>query len=125
MTSATRHQSNDTLPPALALAFAPLHKRAFGMAVGLALGLTLMLATVVVLIRRPPEGVGLALLSQYFKGYSVSWPGAFIGLGWGFLVGFVGGWFVAFCRNLVIAASVFWIRARSELAQTRDFLDHI
>ncbi|MGE0355008.1 MAG: hypothetical protein AB7Q69_17485, partial [Gemmatimonadales bacterium] len=63
--------------------------------------------------------------SQYFRGYSVSWPGAFIGLGWGFLVGFVGGWFVAFCRNLVIAASVFWIRARSELAQTRDFLDHI
>jgi hypothetical protein len=40
-------------------------------------------------------------------------------------VGFVAGWFFAFCRNLVLAFSVFLIRARAELNQTRDFLDHI
>jgi hypothetical protein len=63
-----------------------------------------------------PEGVA---------GYSLTWKGAFIGLGWGFLVGFVMGWFVAFLRNLVIAASVFITRTREELRATRDFLDHI
>jgi hypothetical protein len=35
------------------------------------------------------------------------------------------GWFVAFCRNLAIATSIFITRTRAELSQTRDFLDHI
>lgn len=126
MTTAVRSsKEEEELPAALALAFAPLHKRAFGIAIGAACGLTLFLVTAVFLLRDPEHGVGLALLSQYFKGYTVSWPGALIGLFWGFLIGFVGGWFLAFCRNLVIAASIFFIRARSELNQTRDFLDHI
>jgi hypothetical protein len=125
MTAAVHPEQEDVLPPAVALAFAPLHKRAFGIAIGLACGLTLFLLTAAYLLRAPQQGVGLALLSQYFKGYSVSWGGAFVGLFWGFVVGFVGGWFVAFCRNLVIAASIFIIRAKSELNQTRDFLDHI
>jgi len=122
---APRTSSEDVLPPAIALAFAPLHKRAFGIAIGLATGLVFFLATVIFLLRRPEQGFGLILLSEYFQGYTVSWGGAFIGFLWGFVVGFVGGWFVAFCRNLVIAISVFVIRAKSELAQTRDFLDHI
>ena len=29
------------------------------------------------------------------------------------------------CRNLVLAISLFVIRTRAELAQTRDFLDHV
>lgn len=122
---ATQRNSEEVLPPAVALAFAPLHKRAFGIAIGVALGLSVSVATIVFLLRQPEQGVGLALLSQYFRGYEVSWFGALVGFFWGFLVGFVGGWFVAFCRNLVIAISIFVIRARSELAQTRDFLDHI
>ena len=123
-TNPPRHPE-DVLPPAVALAFAPLHKRAFGIALGLAIGLTMFLATAMFLLRAPDQGVGLALLSQYFKGYNVSWTGALVGFLWGFMIGFVGGWFVAFCRNLVIAISIFVIRAKSELSQTRDFLDHI
>jgi hypothetical protein len=125
MTTAVHADQKDALPPEVALAFAPLDKRAFGVAIGTALGLTIFLLTAVYLMRTPDHGVGLALLAQYFKGYSVSWGGALIGFLWGLLVGFVGGWFVAFCRNLVIAASIFIIRAKSELSQTRDFLDHI
>ena len=37
----------------------------------------------------------------------------------------VSGWFIAFARNLVLAASIFWIKTRAELSSTRDFLDHI
>jgi hypothetical protein len=113
------------LPQSLALAFAPLHKRAFGVAVGLATGLTVALITVIFLARGKPEGVNLGLLQQYFWGYRASWTGVFVGLWWGFLSGFVAGWFLAFCRNAAIAISIFLIRTRSQLGNTRDFLDHI
>jgi len=109
----------------LTLAFAPLHKRAFGVAIGTAAGVSLFVATIVYAAREPAEGVGLLLLNEYFRGYSVSVVGAFVGLGWGLATGFVAGWFFAFCRNLIVAASVFLIRAKAELSETRDFLDHI
>lgn len=108
----------------LVLAFAPIHKRAFGVAVGTAAALLVMGLTLFHLLFDPPEP-NLELLANYFYGYSVSWRGLFIGTAWAFMVGFVGGWFVAFCRNMVIAVSVFVTRTRAELAQTRDFLDHI
>ena len=125
MTPAVPPPRDEALPPALALAFAPLHKRAFGMAIGLAFGSLIFAATIVQLLRAPGEGFVLWLLANYFAGYSVTWAGAVVGFGWGFLSGFVVGWFVAFCRNLVIAISLLLIRARSELSQTADFLDHI
>ena len=109
----------------LALAFAPLHKRAFGVAIGTAAGVSLFVATMVYAAREPAESAGLWLLIQYFRGYSISVAGAFVGLGWGFATGFVAGWFFAFCRNLVVAASVFVIQAKADLSETRDFLDHI
>jgi len=117
----------DTVPELdepLLLAFAPLHKRAFGLAIGIVAGVLLFVVTVYQILV-PPEGGSTALLSQYFQGYAVSWKGAFIGMAWGFGVGFVMGWFVAFVRNLFIATSVFITRTREELRATRDFLDHI
>lgn len=113
------------LPARVTLAFAPLHKRAFGVATGLAAGIGLFAITIAEMFRRPSGSSGLQLLSQYFAGYTVSLSGAFVGLLWGFATGFVLGWFVAFCRNLVVALSIFWIRTRAELRQTREFLDHI
>lgn len=110
---------------AIALAFAPLHKRAFGFAIGTAAAVVVFLVTVVYILRAPEDGFQLGLLNQYFAGYSVSFGGAVVGAAWAFVSGFVAGWFLAFCRNLVIAVSIFIIRARSEMAQTRDFLDHI
>ena len=117
--------SEQDSPPKLAYAFAPLHKRAFGIAIGLATGLLVFGATLVFLYRAPDVGPGLALLRHYFAGYTVSWQGAVVGFLWGFLTGFVAGWFFAFCRNLTVGILIFFIRVRSELAETRDFLDHI
>jgi hypothetical protein len=48
-----------------------------------------------------------------------------VGFWWGFLAGFVAGWFLAFCRNTAIAISIFLVRTRTQLGNTRDFLDHI
>lgn len=136
VTSAQKFETEDDLPEELreelpeklVLAFAPLHKRALGMAFGLAAGLLVFGATVVYLLRDPGASVGefsLWLLANYFYGYTVSWTGALVGFAWAFVAGFVFGWFLAFVRNLVIAVSIFLIRARAELRETRDFLDHI
>lgn len=114
-----------TLPPEVISAFEPLHKRALGMAIGTATGLVFFLATAVVLLRPGVEAPDLRILDEYFYGYTVSWAGAFIALAWGFFAGFVMGWFAAFCRNSIIAVSLWLGRNRSELEATRDFLDHI
>ena len=115
----------EELPRTASLLFAPLDKRAFGAAIGVATALVIFLVTAIDLIRSSSPWIGLSLLNQYFAGYSVSWPGAFIGLAWGFAVGFCAGWFVAFMRNLVLAVSLFILQTRAELDDTRDFLDHI
>lgn len=119
-----RPLATDELPETVALAFAPLHKRAFGVATGFAAGLVIFAVTLLETMRTT-ERSPLTLLSEYYAGYTVSLEGAFVGLLWGFATGFVMGWFVAFCRNFVVAASIFWIRARAELSANRDFLDHI
>lgn len=110
---------------AMLFAFAPLHKRAFGVATGVAGGLFMAALTLAGMFMPGARAFPLGLLGQYFQGYSVSWPGVFIGAGWGFLVAFVGGWFAAFCRNLALAITAFVIRTRAEMESTREFLDHI
>ena len=109
----------------LAYATAPMHKRAFGIAVGITAGTLIFVITAFHLIVNPPNALNIALLGQYFYGYEVTWRGAVIGLAWGFATGFVAGWFVAFIRNLVVTVIVFALKTRAELEQTSDFLDHI
>lgn len=106
-------------------AFLPLHKRAFGIATGTGAVILSFLATAVYILRGSPPDLDLGLLSQYFAGYSVSWPGALIGAAWAGFVGFVMGWFFAFTRNLLLAVLLAVVRTRAEISQTRDFLDHI
>jgi hypothetical protein len=106
-------------------AFLPLHKAAFGMATGLASGLIVFFATAVYLLRDPHPGFDLSLLEQFFAGYSVSWPGAFVGAAWGGFSGFIVGWFFAFSRNLLVGLTIFLVRRRAEWEQTKDFLDHL
>lgn len=110
---------------ALVLAFAPLHKRVFGTAIGLTAAIILVGATTVAVLAGAEHDNGLGLLAAYFRGYRVTWPGVFIGGAWAFGVGFVAGWFLAFVRNFVLATWLLAIRIRENIAQTRDFLDHI
>jgi hypothetical protein len=114
----------ESLPTDVALAFAPLHKRAFGVATAVVGGLLMVLVTILGRLRGGADP-SIGLLREYFVGYTVSPAGAVVGFLWGCAVGFVIGWFTAFARNLVLAASIFWIRTRAELTTTRDFLDHI
>jgi formate hydrogenlyase subunit 3/multisubunit Na+/H+ antiporter MnhD subunit len=116
-------------PPALerrlALAFAPLDKRAMGLALGIVLALALSIITGLSLIVDRGQQFPLALLGEYFVGYRVSLAGLPIGALWMFVTGFVWGWFLAFCRNLVLAIWILVVRVRADVDASRTFLDHI
>lgn len=109
----------------LTLAFAPAHKTAMGIAIATVAAVSCFLLTAIPLIWGRPELLELELLSNYFYGYAFSWRGALIGAGWAGFSGFVLGWFFAFARNAVLGVRLVILTARAELAQTRDFMDHI
>lgn len=109
----------------LALAFAPLDKRALGLAFGTASAALLFGITLLAMIVDPQHNFPIGLLNQYFYGYDVSVIGALVGAAWGFVTGFFWGWFAAFARNLVLAFWLMTLRIRSDFDSSRDFLDHI
>lgn len=113
------------MPDTLSLAFAPLHKRAFGLAVATTGAIVVFVVTAIATLRGDAFTLPLGLLVQYFPGYAVTWSGACLGAGWAALIGYAAGWLLALARNTVLAIMLFTIRTRAELATTRDFLDHI
>ena len=106
-------------------ALAKLDGLALGIAVGLLFGFVIFLATVV-LVMRGGEVVGpnLGLLSNYFIGYEVSFPGSLIGFVYGFVSGFVLGGLIAFLRNTVIGIYLHLVKLRTSVNAVNDFLDH-
>lgn len=106
-------------------AFTPWHKRALGMAVGLTAASLTAIVTVFHIVAAPPTAPNLALLNHYFYGYDVSWRGVLIGAWWSFVAGFVIGWFTAFLVNFFVATRLLVFKAKADLSQTTDFLDHI
>jgi len=121
----TTTNAPDPIEVALARAFAPMHKAAFGAAVGITAALGIYALTAFHVIAQPHNALSIELLGQYFFGYTVSWTGAVIGAWWALVAGFVGGWFLAFLRNFAVAVWLVSIRIKANLAETRDFLDHI
>lgn len=70
---------------------------------GLIAGIGLFSMTAILLLDGGPNaGLHLNLLGNYFIGYTVTWPGAFIGFGWGFIAGAVVGWLVGITYNRIV-----------------------
>ena len=70
---------------------------------GLLGGLMIFLMTAWLLLKGGTNvGQHLQLLSHYFIGYSVTWPGSFIGFGYGAVVGASMGWIVGKIYNIVV-----------------------
>src|SRR3989304_9685799 len=99
--------------------FPRAHKSAMGFAFGVISGLAVFLITALHVVTRA-DGLPLHLLGQYFSGYTVTWPGAFVGLAWGFAIGFIGGWLLGFIHNFTIGLWLFIIRTKQELRQARN-----
>ncbi|HKY99058.1 MAG TPA: hypothetical protein VJL35_14455 [Gemmatimonadaceae bacterium] len=80
-----------------------LNARAWGIAVGLLFGLGIFLATVFLLIKGGPNvGPHLGLIGQYLPGYSVTWPGAFIGFVYLFVIGYAIGRIIGGVYNALV-----------------------
>jgi hypothetical protein len=105
-------------------AFARLDRTALGLAVGTLGGLGVFTATIF-LILKGGEVVGpnLALLGQFFPGYTVTVTGAFIGLVYAFVVGFILGWLIGFLRNSLMSAYLLLLRTRANLTSSMDSID--
>jgi tetrahydromethanopterin S-methyltransferase subunit B len=94
--------------------FAKLDQTAFGIAVGLVLGGGIFLATIFLVLKGGDRiGPNLALLGQYFFGYTVTLQGSLMGLAYGFIVGFMLGWMTAFLRNLIVNLYIYKVKLRT------------
>ncbi len=119
--AASDEQSTDAL---ILQSFAKLDKLALGISFGSTLGLLIFVATLFLLLKGgSPLGPNLSLLTQYFIGYSVSWEGSFVGLGYGLLSGFVLGWSIALLRNALVSAYLHAVKLKTHLRTLQDFLD--
>ena len=81
-----------------------LNAKVFGLTLGIVCGLALFLATNWLVFKGgKPVGPHLALLSQYFIGYRVSFLGSFVGFLYGFALGTMTGSFIGWFYNKIAA----------------------
>lgn len=79
-----------------------MRARIMALVFGMLGGTGIFVATAWLLIRGGSRvGLHLGLLSNYFPGYSVTWPGAFIGFFYGALAGAVLGYVFAWLYNRI------------------------
>jgi hypothetical protein len=86
-----------------------LNATVLGIALGLLFGLIVFVATNWLIIKGAQPnadqemvvGPHLALLSHYFIGYRVTFPGSLIGFGYGFALGAVTGWLLVRIYNRI------------------------
>ncbi|MEM7334024.1 MAG: FAD-dependent oxidoreductase [Chloroflexota bacterium] len=106
--------------------FPKLDPLALGISLGAVVAIGLAILTLIVV----PQGESmvadyLALINQFFPGYSVTIRGSLLGAAYGYLVGFIIGWLFAFLRN---AATAVYITSNFRSAQSsalRQFFDYI
>jgi protoporphyrinogen oxidase len=108
----------------LSKVFVKLDRVALGLSVGAAGGLALFLATLFLVLGGGPHPL-FGLLGQYFPGYEVTAPGTIVGLAYGFVAGFVGGWSFAFLRNACLFLWMAVLHRRASFQLLRRFLEFI
>jgi protoporphyrinogen oxidase len=121
----TLQQLGESLEGALAGVFMKLDRVAFGLSLGSMGGLVLFLITLILVLKGGPVvGPTLELLSHYFPGYSVTLSGSVVGLFYGFITGFSGGWGFAFLRNTVMFLYAAIIHRRAEFDLLRKLMGY-
>ncbi len=106
-------------------AFSKMDKLSFATAVGTVSGLAIFLATVFLVLKGGKVvGPNLALLGQYFLGYTVTLKGAWIGFAYSFLWGFLFGWLFAYLRNLSLAYMIYRARRKAQALTFKYFIDN-
>ena len=86
-------------------AVAHLNAKLLGTVLGLIMGFGLFLATIILVLKGGPVvGPHLALLSQFFPGYSVTFLGSIIGFFYAFVAGFLIGAVLGIVYNQIAKA---------------------
>jgi protoporphyrinogen oxidase len=116
----------ETVKEALAQVFAKLDRLAFGLSLGTVSGVLLFLATLILVLKGGDiVGPRLQLLENYFPAYTITLSGSLLGLAYGFLTGFIGGWGFAFLRNITVFLYMALIRRRAERLVLRKLLEYV
>ncbi len=85
-------------------AIARLRASVMAIVFGLTAATGLFVATAWLVIRGGAQvGPTLGLLRHYLPGYTVTWPGAFVGFIYAAVIGGIVGWVVAFIYNQIVA----------------------
>jgi len=71
-----------------------------GVAGGIVWGISMFVCTILAMYTGYSEAL-LKVVMSIYPGYDISWGGAFLGLGYGFLDAFVGLWLIAAIYNLL------------------------
>ncbi len=104
---------------------ARLDSIALGISVGTLFALFFFLATNILIFKGGDViGPNLALLSQYFIGYTVTFVGSLIGFVYGFVSGFILGWLTAFLRNSVVATYLLALKLKNRMSAVNDYIDN-
>lgn len=125
--SSSSPRGRPSAPEALLLkVITRLDKIALGVAVGVLCALTVSGVTAFLIVKGGPVvGPTLALLGQYFIGYTVTPRGCVVGALYGFLTGFLLGWITAAIRNALVAVYVRVAVLRATLAKAQTFMDDL
>jgi len=84
-------------------AAARLHRVTLCLTFAVIAGLSIFLVTAVLLLKGGESvGLHLALLGQFFPGYTVSWTGSLVGFFWGALLGGILGFIFGSVYNRVV-----------------------
>jgi hypothetical protein len=105
-------------------AFARIDAVAMGCAFGVLAGLAVSAATIILVLKGGDQvGPRLALLAQYFPGYTVTAGGSLIGLVYGSVAGFCAGWLLAALRNACNRVYLNVVHVRSQISSIHEGLD--
>lgn len=116
----------EAMREAFSKAFAKLDRTALGTALGVVGGLGLFAATLWLLLKGgEPVGPHLDLLRQFLPGYRVSLAGGVLGMLYGFGLGFIAGWSIAFLRNTAVFMTTAIIHRRAERQLLRRLLEYL
>jgi hypothetical protein len=121
-----RAPAEEILKETLALVLSRVDPVAAGVATGGVFGGVLAFMSLV-LLAKGGEHVGgtLSLLGQFLPGFRVTPAGAFLGLAYGGLCGFLAGWVFAQVSNLAHAVYVGLVQQRARLISLRKLLEYI
>ena len=118
-------QISDPTEEIIVQSLAKLDGKALGIAIGLLLGLGIFAATNFLIIKGGDVlGPNLALLSQFFVGYQITFSGSLIGMSYGIMAGFIIGWLIALIRNFVVMIYIHMLKLKGSMSAVNEYIDN-